>query len=52
MRVGMHLGYQNLNDVPDAEKFMQEMKLAIEAEAMGFEPLVRRAWVIDLVPPF
>src|SRR3974390_2092706 len=37
MRVGMHLGYQNLNGVPDAEKFMQETKLAIEAEAMGFD---------------
>lgn len=37
MRVGMHLGYQNLNGVPDAEKFMQETRLAIEAEAMGFD---------------
>ncbi|MGB8365815.1 MAG: LLM class flavin-dependent oxidoreductase [Rhizomicrobium sp.] len=37
MRVGMHLGYQNLNGVPDAEKFMAETKLAIEAEAMGFD---------------
>lgn len=37
MRVGMHLGYQNLNGVPDAEKFMQETQLAIEAEAMGFD---------------
>lgn len=37
MRVGMHLGYQNLNGIPDNEKFMQETKLAIEAEAMGFD---------------
>jgi alkanesulfonate monooxygenase SsuD/methylene tetrahydromethanopterin reductase-like flavin-dependent oxidoreductase (luciferase family) len=33
----MHLGFQNLNGVPDNEKFMQETKLAIEAEAMGFD---------------
>jgi len=37
MRVGMHLGFQNLNGVSDVEKFMQETKLAIEAEAMGFD---------------
>jgi alkanesulfonate monooxygenase SsuD/methylene tetrahydromethanopterin reductase-like flavin-dependent oxidoreductase (luciferase family) len=37
VRVGVHLGYQNLNGVPDAEKFMQETKFAIEAEAMGFD---------------
>jgi alkanesulfonate monooxygenase SsuD/methylene tetrahydromethanopterin reductase-like flavin-dependent oxidoreductase (luciferase family) len=37
MRVGMHLGYQNLNGVVDAEKFMQETRFAIEAEAMGFD---------------
>ena len=37
MRVGLHLGYQNLNGVPDAEKFLAETQLAIEAEAMGFD---------------
>jgi alkanesulfonate monooxygenase SsuD/methylene tetrahydromethanopterin reductase-like flavin-dependent oxidoreductase (luciferase family) len=37
MQVGLHLGYQNLNGLPDAEKFMQETKLALEAEAMGFD---------------
>ena len=37
MRVGMHLGYQNLNGIPDREKFMQDTKLAVEAEAMGFD---------------
>ncbi|CAN7665300.1 LLM class flavin-dependent oxidoreductase [Phenylobacterium sp. LjRoot225] len=37
MRVGLHLGYQNLNGVPDVEKFMQETQLAVEAEAMGFD---------------
>ena len=37
MRVGMHLGYQNLHGVPDVQTFMQETKLAIEAEAMGFD---------------
>ena len=37
MRVGMHLGFQNLNGIPDNEKFMQDTKMAIEAEAMGFD---------------
>ena len=37
MRVGMHLGYQNIDNMPDVEKFMAETKLAIEAEAMGFD---------------
>jgi alkanesulfonate monooxygenase SsuD/methylene tetrahydromethanopterin reductase-like flavin-dependent oxidoreductase (luciferase family) len=37
MRVGLHLGFQNLNGVPDAEKFRQETQFAIEAEAMGFD---------------
>ena len=37
MRVGMHLGYQNLHGEPDVKTFMQETKFAIEAEAMGFD---------------
>ena len=37
MRVGMHLGYQNIHGVPDVESFMKETKLGIEAEAMGFD---------------
>ena len=37
MKVGMHLGYQNLHGVPDVQSFMQETKLAVEAEAMGFD---------------
>ncbi len=37
MRVGMHLGYQNLAGVPDHEFFLRETKLAVEAEAMGFD---------------
>ena len=37
MRVGLHLGYQNLHGVPDVQSFMQETKLGIEAEAMGFD---------------
>ena len=37
MQVGMHLTYQNLHGRPDVETFMQETKLAIEAEAMGFD---------------
>ena len=37
MKVGMHLGYQNLYGVPDVQSFMQETKLAVEAEAMGFD---------------
>lgn len=37
MKVGMHLGYQNLHGRPDVETFMLETKLAVEAEAMGFD---------------
>lgn len=37
MRVGMHLGYQNMHGLPDKETFMRETRLAIEAEAMGFD---------------
>jgi alkanesulfonate monooxygenase SsuD/methylene tetrahydromethanopterin reductase-like flavin-dependent oxidoreductase (luciferase family) len=37
MRVGMHLGFQNMHGRPDVETFMQEVKFAVEAEAMGFD---------------
>ena len=37
MRVGLHLGYQNLHGIPDAEFFRRETQLAVEAEAMGFD---------------
>ncbi|WP_297494442.1 LLM class flavin-dependent oxidoreductase [Acidocella sp.] len=37
MRVGLHLGYQNLHGIPDAEFFRRETRLAVEAEAMGFD---------------
>ena len=37
MQIGLHLGYQNLHDIPDEEFFRKETKLAIEAEAMGFD---------------
>ncbi len=37
MQVGMHLSYQNLTGMPDAEFFAKETQLAIEAEAMGFD---------------
>jgi alkanesulfonate monooxygenase SsuD/methylene tetrahydromethanopterin reductase-like flavin-dependent oxidoreductase (luciferase family) len=37
MKIGVHLGYQNLHGRPDVETFMQETKLGIEAEAMGFD---------------
>ena len=37
MRVGMHLGYQNLSGIPDRQKFMEDTQLAVEAEAMGFD---------------
>lgn len=37
MKIGLHLGYQNLHGRPDVETFMQETKFAIEAEAMGFD---------------
>jgi alkanesulfonate monooxygenase SsuD/methylene tetrahydromethanopterin reductase-like flavin-dependent oxidoreductase (luciferase family) len=37
MKVGLHLGFQNLHGVPDVEFFKREAQLAIEAEAMGFD---------------
>ncbi|CAN7342616.1 LLM class flavin-dependent oxidoreductase [Phenylobacterium sp. LjRoot219] len=37
MQVGIHLGFQNLHGIPDAEFFRKETQLAIEAEAMGFD---------------
>jgi alkanesulfonate monooxygenase SsuD/methylene tetrahydromethanopterin reductase-like flavin-dependent oxidoreductase (luciferase family) len=37
MQIGLHLGYQNLHGIPDEEFFRKETKLAIEAEAMGFD---------------
>ncbi|MCB2077106.1 MAG: LLM class flavin-dependent oxidoreductase [Novosphingobium sp.] len=37
MRVGLHLGYQNMHGVPDVESFMRETNFAVEAEAMGFD---------------
>lgn len=37
MQVGIHLGYQNLHGLPDYEFFRQETRLAVEAEAMGFD---------------
>jgi alkanesulfonate monooxygenase SsuD/methylene tetrahydromethanopterin reductase-like flavin-dependent oxidoreductase (luciferase family) len=37
MRVGLHLGYQNLHGIPDVEFFRRETQLAVEAEAMGFD---------------
>jgi alkanesulfonate monooxygenase SsuD/methylene tetrahydromethanopterin reductase-like flavin-dependent oxidoreductase (luciferase family) len=37
MKVGLHLGYQNVHGIPDVEFFRKETQLAIEAEAMGFD---------------
>ncbi len=37
MRVGMHLGYQNMHGEPDDVTFMRETQFAVEAEAMGFD---------------
>jgi alkanesulfonate monooxygenase SsuD/methylene tetrahydromethanopterin reductase-like flavin-dependent oxidoreductase (luciferase family) len=37
MKVGVHLGYQNLHGISDMEFFRRETQLAIEAEAMGFD---------------
>ena len=37
MQVGIHLGFQNLHGLPDAEFFRRETQLAVEAEAMGFD---------------
>jgi alkanesulfonate monooxygenase SsuD/methylene tetrahydromethanopterin reductase-like flavin-dependent oxidoreductase (luciferase family) len=37
MKVGVHLGYQNLHVPSDSQFFRQETQLGIEAEAMGFD---------------
>lgn len=37
MQIGLHLGFQNLHGMPDAEFFRRETRLAVEAEAMGFD---------------
>jgi len=37
MKVGVHLGFQNLHGLPDYEFFRKETQIAIEAEAMGFD---------------
>ncbi len=37
MQVGVHLGFQNLHNLPDYEFFRRETQIAIEAEAMGFD---------------
>lgn len=37
MKVGVHLGYQNLHGIPDYEFFRKETQIAVEAEAMGFD---------------
>jgi alkanesulfonate monooxygenase SsuD/methylene tetrahydromethanopterin reductase-like flavin-dependent oxidoreductase (luciferase family) len=37
MQVGLHLGFQNLHDIPDADFFRRETQIAVEAEAMGFD---------------
>lgn len=37
MQVGLQLTFQNYHGIPDAEMFRTEAKLAVEAEAMGFD---------------
>jgi len=37
MQVGLHLGFQNLHGMSDAEFFRKETQIAVEAEAMGFD---------------
>jgi alkanesulfonate monooxygenase SsuD/methylene tetrahydromethanopterin reductase-like flavin-dependent oxidoreductase (luciferase family) len=37
VKVGLHLGYQNLHGLRDDDFFRKETQLAIEAEAMGFD---------------
>lgn len=37
MKVGVHLGFQNLHGIPDGEFFRRETQIAVEAEAMGFD---------------
>jgi hypothetical protein len=38
IKVGVHLGYQNLHGLPNYEFFRRETKVAIEAKAMGSRP--------------
>ncbi len=37
MQVGLQLGFMNYHDMSDADFFREETKLAVEAEAMGFD---------------
>ncbi len=37
MQVGLQLGFMNYHDMSDAEFFRRETRLAVEAEAMGFD---------------
>jgi alkanesulfonate monooxygenase SsuD/methylene tetrahydromethanopterin reductase-like flavin-dependent oxidoreductase (luciferase family) len=37
MKVGLHLGFQNVHGIPDVEFFRKEVQIGIEAEAMGFD---------------
>ena len=37
MKVGVHMGYQNLRGESDMEFFRRETQLMVEAEAMGFD---------------
>lgn len=37
MQIGVHLGFQNLHGISDMEFFRRETRIAIEAEAMGFD---------------
>lgn len=37
MKVGLHLGYQNLHGMSDRDFFLRETQIAVEAEAMGFD---------------
>lgn len=37
MKVGVHMGYQNLLGISDYEFFRQQTQLMVEAEAMGFD---------------
>ena len=37
MQIGIHLAFQNLRGIPDKDFHLGEAKLAVEAEAMGFD---------------
>ena len=37
MQIGIHLAFQNLHGIPDADFHRKEIQIGVEAEAMGFD---------------